>query len=343
MSRAILVLAPFLVVACKSDRDLFEQTYTDTFLQAANNQVDILWVVDDSNSMTEEQDTLVRGFASFASQLQESRTEFQLGVISTSFDYADQLRGVLKGDPPYLTPVDDFEAEFGARAAVGIGGSDKEKGLEAAVYALQPTMTLEGLGGPNEGFVRPDAHLLVIVVSDEEDCSDRGALEGQPADACYADRDALPPVAGFVTDLRAMKDDDSMVQIAAIVGTPGSTCPEQFEGSRYITAAQLTGGLIGDICQSDWEDMLRDLGLNATGVYSQFQLTYAAKPETIHVWVDDAEIPQDPADGWTYDESTWFVSFHGGAVPARDSQITVTYTIQSGVREPSAEAGATSI
>lgn len=342
MSRAVLVLAPFLAVACKSDRDLFEQTAVDTFAQAPNNQVDILWVVDDSNSMEQEQDTLVRGFASFAGQLDESQTEFQLGVISTSFDYADELRGVLKGDPPYLTPMDDYEAEFAARATVGIGGSDKEKGLEASVYALHPSMTLAGLGGPNEGFIRPDAQLLVIVVSDEEDCSDRGALEGQPADACYADRESLPPVAGFVTDLRSLKDDDSMVQVAAIVGTPGSTCNEQFEGSRYITAAQITGGLIGDICLSDWAGMLGDLGLNATGIHSQFQLTNAAQPDTIQVWVDEVEVPEDAANGWTYDDATWFVTFHGTAVPARGAQISVKYTIQSGVNEPAAEAGVTS-
>jgi hypothetical protein len=289
--------------------------------------------------MTEEQDTLVAGFNSFASQLEDSRTEFQLGVISTSFDYGDPERGVLKEDPPYLTPADDYEAEFASRATVGIGGSDKEKGLEAAVVALQPTMTLEGLGGPNEGFVRPDAQLLVIVVSDEEDCSDRGVLEGQPATSCYSDMEQLPPVAAFVQDLRNLKDDDSMVQVGVIVGTEGSVCSEQFLGSRYITAARLTGGLVGDICQDDWSTMLRDLGLNATGIHSQFQLTYAAKPETIQVWVDEAEVLEDPSAGWTYDDSTWYLTFHGDAIPARDSQITVKYTIQSGVNAPAAEAG----
>lgn len=336
----LAVAAVAAVAGCKSDRDLFAQEHTDTFPQAPNNQVDILWVVDDSASMSEEQATLIAGFNSFTGQLEESGTEFQLGVISTSFDYTDPNRGVLKGDPPFLTNADDYVAEFAARATVGTEGSDKEKGLEAAVYALQPVMTLEGLGGPNEGFVRPGAQLLVVFVSDEEDCSDHGVLEGQPASACYTDIASLPPATSFVQDLRDLKADDSLVQVGAIVGSEGSTCPEVYEGTRYMTVAALMGGLIGDICQSDWANVLRELGLNATGIRTRFQLSYAAQPATIEVWVDETRVPEDPANGWTYDEPTWYVEFHGTSVPARGSLISVSYTIQPGVPEPSVDDGA---
>ena len=87
-----LLIACALSTACKSERDLFDQVNTDAFAQAPSNEVDILWVIDDSASMAEEQATLVAGFASFADQLEASATEFHLGVISTSFDYLDYLR-----------------------------------------------------------------------------------------------------------------------------------------------------------------------------------------------------------------------------------------------------------
>ena len=98
-----------------------------------------------------------------------------------AFEYTDPNRAALLDDPPFLTPTDDYERLFQERAtAVGVEGSDKEKGLEAAAYAVSLAMTAPG--GPNEGFVRPSpAHLLVIIVSDEEDCSDNGALEGRTA------------------------------------------------------------------------------------------------------------------------------------------------------------------
>jgi hypothetical protein len=334
----VIVAAAIGLAACQSDRNLFEQVNTDSWAQAPTNLVDILWVIDDSGSMTEEQNTLVNGFASFASEIESSGTEFHLGVITTSFDYADPDRASLLGDPPYLTPADDYQGLFPTRALVGIGGEDKEKGLEAAVWALQPTMNLPGAA--NEGFVRKDAQMLVVIVSDEEDCSDEGLLEGQPPEACYQQMGELPPVSRFVTDLRSFKDDPSQVQVAAIVGTSRSTCDEQYLGARYIEAAGLTGGLVGDICQSDWSTMLGDLGLNATGIRTRFQLSDAAQPETIVVHVDDTEVPSDPTNGWTYDEASWYLEFHGTSIPPRGSAISATYTVQPGA--PAPEAGTTS-
>jgi hypothetical protein len=336
MSRQLLTaLAAVGLVACKSDRDLFAQEQTDTFRQAPNNQVDILWVIDDSNSMEEEQETLRAGFDSFASRLEESGADFHIGVISTSFDYTDPSRGVLKGEPPYLTNTDDYLALFSERAVVGTDGSDKEKGLEAALYALQPVLNVEG--APNAGFVRPDAQLLVVFVSDEEDCSDRGALEGQPGSACYENFEDLPSVNGFVTDYRQLKDDQDLVSVGAIIGTPQSTCAQQVEGTRYSQLVRLLGGIVGDICQGDWSNILSAFGVNASGIRSRFQLSEAAKPETIEVTVDDDKVVESPVAGWTYDEQTWFLEFHGDAIPPRGSVIGVTYTIQPGVPYPPAD------
>ncbi|MEQ1564003.1 MAG: hypothetical protein ABMA64_00070 [Myxococcota bacterium] len=321
------------LAGCPSERNLFEQVKTDVWAQAPTNLVDILWVIDDSASMTEEQNVLVNGFASFASEVDTSGTDFHLGVITTSFDYADPARASLRGDPPFLTPADDYQALFPERALVGIGGEDKEKGLEAAVWALQPTLNLPG--APNDGFVRKDAQLLTVFVSDEEDCSDEGALEGQPPEACYQQMDELPPVDGFVDALRDLKPGDrGAVQVAAIVGTSRSTCPDVYTGNRYVQAAGLTGGLVGDICQSDWSQMLGDLGLNATGIRTQFQLSYAAQPDTLEVYVDDEKVPGDPVNGWTYDEPSWYLEFHGDAIPPRGSAVSATYTVQPGAPSP---------
>ncbi len=323
-------LAGAFAAGCTNENSVDYQTKTDTWAQAPNNQVDILWVVDDSFSMEEEQQTLANGFASFASQLDESGTDFQMGVITTSFDYSDPNRGVLLGDPPFLTQGDDYENLFQDRATVGTGGSDKEKGLEAALHALSPLMTI---GGANDGFVRKDAQLLLVFVSDEEDCSDNGALEGQPPSDCYTQFDKLTPVQTIVQDLQDLKDDYNLVQVGAIVGTQASTC-DAVDGSRYQIVAALTGGLIGDICRSDWSGMMGDLGLNATGIRTQFQLSSAAQPDTLEVFVDDEPVPNDPSNGYTYDEASWFVTFHGTAVPPRGSTVSATYTVDPGRIEP---------
>src|SRR5690349_10254250 len=142
-------LATALLAGCISENDVHTQVKVDTFSQAPNNQVDILWVIDDSFSMGNEQARLAAGFESFAAELDDSGTDFQIGVVTTSFD--DATRGVLVGDPPFLTPEDDYVRLFQERAKVGVEGSDKEKGLAVASYAVSANMANEG--GPNEGFV----------------------------------------------------------------------------------------------------------------------------------------------------------------------------------------------
>src|SRR5262245_14986294 len=182
--RIVCLALAVAAAGCASETVFFPQTQIDTFSQAPSNEVDLLWVVDDSYSMGNEQSTLAEGFESFAGGLETSGTDFHIGVITTSFDDQDPNRAVLVGDPPFLTMNDDYVRLFEERAtAVGVSGSDKEKGLAAAVEAVSLQMT--SFGGLNEYFIRPEAQLMVVVVSDEDDCSDSGALEGQPPEACY--------------------------------------------------------------------------------------------------------------------------------------------------------------
>ncbi len=333
MRIAMTVLAATLVTGCESERDFAERTQTDYWYQSKNNEVDILWVVDNSCSMAEEQDTLAQGFTSFVSQMETSATDFHIGVISTSFDYSDPDRGKLlhdDGEPAYLTLEDDYVGQFQKRAVLGVEGSDKEKGLEAADWALSPTM----ITGANSGFMRLDAQLLIVFVSDEEDCSDEGALEGEVAEECYRQRERLVPIPEYVDSFRGLKKNNGDVQVSAIVGTEDKTCEDAYPGARYIQTAAMTGGTVGDICTSDWSSMLADLGLTATGVRTSFQTSFAARPETLKVFVDEEEVMEDETDGWTYDSATWYVTFGPNAIPERDAEIYAEYTILSGAAEP---------
>ncbi len=107
-----------------------------------------------------------------------------------------------------------------------------------------------------------------------------------------------------------------------------------FAGSRYQQVAALTGGIIGDICQTEWSGILEELGLNASGIRRSFQLSSAAQPDSIEVLVDDTVV-----DGWSYDIDTWFITFNKASIPPRGSVITAHYTIQSGVAEPTFDNG----
>ncbi len=318
----IAFLCVFLV-ACGLENDFSSPDQTDYFYQADNNEVDILWIVDDSCSMSEEQQTLANGFATFIVAMEDSGTDFQIGVTTT--DTISETAGELLGSPPYVTPADDYRALFRERAMVGIVGPDKEKGLQAAVNAVSPA-----LADANAGFVRDTAQLMVIVVTDEEDCSDNGALDGMDATDCYRKPELLPPVEDFVDLVKAVKDMPDMVQISGIIGN--THCEIAWPGYRYVEAAKQTAGVIGDICEDDWSDLLFDLGNNASGIRQKFQLTKAVMDGTLKVFVDEEEMDESPVTGWTYDAATWYVTFHNQAIPERGAEIRAEYTVGPGGR-----------
>lgn len=170
-----------------------------TEIQTKQAKVDILWVVDNSGSMDWAQSQLTSRFTAYANKLQDMNVDFQLGVTSTEMcninwsngDPAPDefcpvgydivrgekvnnvmvgpLRGELIGDSwtgkKILLPGPNFVSSFGRLAKMGINGSAVEHGLTAAKFAIQKAMN----NGVNKGFVRSDAFLSVVVLSDEED------------------------------------------------------------------------------------------------------------------------------------------------------------------------------
>lgn len=344
--RVTMVVGLVALAGCGSEEGFYNQEVHDEWAQSPNNEVDILFIVDDSASMAEEQEALSAGFEDFIGNMVDTATDFHLGVISTSFEYSDPNRGQLIGSPPFLTENDDYVAGFQDRVGIGTGGSDKEKGLEAAAYALSPALQ----GGANAGFIRPEASLLIVVVSDEEDCSDDAALEGQPPETCYTRKEDLVPVEEYVKTFQNMKVLEEQVQFAAIVGIDDS-CPDAFLGSRYLEMAGYTRGVVGNICSTDWGGIMFDVGLNASSIKATFTMTFAAvQDETFKVYVDndgslaepadetadDVEVPQDPTNGWTYDPTGPSITFHGSSVPPRGATIFADYTV-----DPAGPADAT--
>jgi hypothetical protein len=154
--------------------------------------------------------------------------------------------GEWTGDPEWTTKDDGvvydlvFDKLFACMVNVGTGQQpcgNQSQGLLAAWLALDAA-------GENaaqaKGFLRPDAGLLIIVESDEDDCStpkpisaEKYAFCGCLADTngcrsdgtCGATKDkVMYPVGGFVDQFKSLKADPSLVRFVAIAGdvVPGS-------------------------------------------------------------------------------------------------------------------------
>ncbi len=329
---ATLLLALAAGTGCQ-DYQLNGTEHDELFVQAPAVTVDILFVVDNSPSMIEEQQKVIDGFGAFIDEVMDSRSDFQIGVITTDLETNEGGQLLTYGDGSRWIDPDTANGGYAPAfmqliGSVGTEGSGWERGLQAVKQALMPSPG--GFGDTaNEGFLRDDADLALVVISDEDDCSDEGALPHLDQIECYEMEDELVPVRDYVELVQSFKDDpETKVSFSSIVGPPTTTaCQDTRTGHRYLTMASKLQGLKGDICEPDFSNIMRDLGLTATGIYTWFPLEAVPDVDTIEVTVDEEPVSEDPdeTDGWSYREDDNAIYFWGAAVPEREATIQVHY------------------
>lgn len=201
---------------------------------------------------------------------------------------------------------------FAANVNIGVSGSGIERGLEGARLALTPPMS----AGGNAGFLRNDADLVIIFLSDEEDQSPESVAFYEGAFA------ALKP------------DAADTVVINAIVGTQQPRCTgpggSGEYGARYIQIAQGSGGFVDSICGVSWGASLGSVGLSGVGLTRRFTLHSFPVPNTIAIEAGGAQVPSTTPGGlarWVYEANDNAVVFQTGSVPQSGATISVSYTV----------------
>ena len=153
-------------------------------------KMDIVFVVDNSGSMAQEQTNLKDNFPAFIKVINEYKTksgqslEYRVAT-TTSDDGKDKGaftkgagRGATAGCNPgpnraWLERADgDVAGFFGCRAPGGTSGSSYERMLESGLLSVADRVK----DGTNGDFVREDALLAMVYITDE----DEGGTENQP-------------------------------------------------------------------------------------------------------------------------------------------------------------------
>ncbi len=273
----------------------------DTFTQGTAD-VDILLVVDNSCSMGDEQAALATNFASFISSATQGTGNWHIGVITT-----DVLagRGVLvqsTANPRYLTPTTpNVAALFAQKVQLGTLGS----GQEQPYQSLSLAVTSPNRTGANGGFIRPDAALAVVIVTD--------ALEQSPNSA-----------GSYLATLRQLKNNRPDLLSVNVVGPfspPGPMCSTEgsVDDGRFGALIDATGGVRADICTQDWATDLETVSRSVFGSRRSFEL--AGTPRTsndVTVTVDGVVVTT-----WRLDTVHNAIVFTGA--PSPGAAISIDY------------------
>jgi hypothetical protein len=242
------------------------------------NAVDFLFVVDDSSSMSTHQQNLIDNFPTFIDGIESTLgavDSFQVGVIATDAfsgnpgacillgalitettgagpESSDAVCGPYASGYAYMTEDDDLEETFACAAQVGTIGNGFERPMEAMVTTVGKT--LGDVGGCNEGFLRDDALLVVVVITDEYDGEgdpeDLGGSEDPPTSTGDPQSwyDAVVAAKGGIAENAAA---------LAITNYEGGACPPDdlgHDGVNIVSWVELFGdnGIVGGICEADY-------------------------------------------------------------------------------------------
>ncbi|MCA9699788.1 MAG: hypothetical protein KC431_19850, partial [Myxococcales bacterium] len=150
------------------------------------SRIDLVFVIDNSPSMLVEHQRVVAALDPFMVALLDAmpEAEWHIGMLGSDngklVDHDSDLTDCFPNTTAnYLTHVG--EAGSGlldqlqcALAGVGTAGNNDERPMQSVISGLSTLANAPG--GPNEGFARPEAELLLVVIGDEDD--DQGSPGG---------------------------------------------------------------------------------------------------------------------------------------------------------------------
>ncbi len=315
---------------------------TDTFVIPNTNKVDFLFVIDNSGSMTNKQESLATNFGHFIDTAIANGTDFHIAVTTTGLvpyrgGWTDCPGGAYGGEDGRFFPVDnsrprvltpttpDLKDVFAQNVMVGECHWD-EQGLEGMKRALSSPLidetddpTTPEPNDGNAGFLRPDASLYVLWVTDADDGVDGSGIIATPE--------------SYVQFLEALKPGrPDLVTASGVIGLP--TCQTiEGVGTRYMQVINAMGGIVADICSPDWSGIMDEIGKDAFSPRSSFPLSQASDGTPVTVTVDGIGIPSTDANGeevWHFDSSigaNGAVVFDAGHLPPPGATVQVTYNV----------------
>ena len=253
--------------------------WVDSFIQPMSvDGVDILWVIDTSGSMYRYDAELMAGIEAMLSALPESG--WRLAMMSN-----DPGAASIEAQFP-LVPGDDIvDAEVMYQ---NMGRGHREEGFDASYeYLINNTYA--------QTWLRHDAALLVVFLSDEEEQSD----------------DHFPVVGDYIDWYSRQRNGSAFLSSIINIDPSVSLCNTNAynNGDRYEEATNYFGGVIVDICSSDWSAGVADAA-SRLEPYEFIELTHKPIEESIRVFINGA-LDYD----WYYsstDNTIYFTVIPGG-------------------------------
>jgi len=291
---------------------------SEEFNQAKGKQkADFLFVVDDSGSMSDDQDALSQAADDFSAEMASSGLTYRAAIITTGYGANNQATGSAYSILRNVGIIENNDTLLKQALVAGTGGSITETGIWNAEQSLKSTDYNDTFNGAVTlaGIPQAGTTLSVIIISDEDSQyrSRSGGSEFNVSKNLFVDRNIIV---------------HSIIQPSYTFATTGVF--DQYNSSQYDDLALITHGRISDIRNRDgngslsFKSIMQDIASDAGGAASSFILTHSAVVIT-EVKVNGNVVLEDSVNGYTYVQGTQSIVFHGTSIPAGGATIKVSY------------------
>ena len=266
------------------------EIWIDSFTQVgAFEEIDILWVIDKSCSMLQHDAALIDG------------VEAMMNSLPTDVNW--RLKMITAGGSSHITQPTTFPLTRGDTPtdALDMLNALPADGYERGFDAVKNYIMTDAYA---QTWMRHDASLLVLFVSDEEEQS-------------------AMAVNDFIMWYENIRNGVYMASIVN-VDTADSICTHKpygnMIGARYIEATDYFSGNVIDICEDDWGTAVEE-ATNQIEPFEDYMLTHKPYEGTIVVFEDGI-----PFSHWYYNKLDNKIYFN--VIPAEGSLIEIGYDVK---------------
>lgn len=234
--------------------------------------VDMIFVVDNSETMAEEQARLVGAASAWVNQVNTNVPSgmdgFHIGVLTTDDSNFRTTDGagtacMFESGQAWMELGPNLGTELACALAQGIDGDVDERPIQMLLDSLSDDKLMPG--GAHEGFLREDALLVVVILTDEEDDLERPQGWGSPGEPAQWVQTISDRKGGYP---------QNVVVLSLLGHDPPNACPPfQWDGMtgaeiapRLIEFTQsFPAGAYSDVCELEYNSFLSGVVAGVAG------------------------------------------------------------------------------
>ena len=284
-------------------------------------QVDIIWVMDESGSMSDNRQDIVSHANNFFNRVQASGVDFRVAVTNVCNPKGNYPKAVGKfcsaasSDLTHDGGVDRFlkpsEKSLFSSCIINPPGlvKSQEYGLvnarEAVLRHLPRATNL-----PHK--IRKEAKLVIIVATDEYPNSISSILGTGVINYCTPDNFIRSELDKAVEPYIKLFSGQSNPEAKAMFHVIGGVCKNHcgaLVGHGYIDVAQQLGGQVGDVCQKNLGQTLNIIMDHIVGTVSPVKLKHVPISATLAVSINGISTLRSRTYGYQYQAATNSLAF----------------------------------